>query len=60
MKDQKTEELINYRALSRFITGGELNITRNNIPKKYKYKVRLLHLFIEMWQKLIVEEKPKL
>ena len=50
-------DLINYRALSRYLSGGETNIRKEHIPNKYKYKVRLLMFFIEMWVNLMNEDK---
>ena len=53
------EELINFRALSRHLTGKPTNIHAGNVPKKYAYKVRLLVFFIDMWLSLIkVEDEP--
>jgi len=49
-------EIINYRALSRYLTGGETNIHRNHTPNKYKLKMKLLMYFIDMWSKLIKED----
>ena len=60
MKTIKPEELINFRALSRFLTGKPTNIHSGKIPRIYKYKVRLLFFFIDIWMKAIEIEKPKI
>jgi hypothetical protein len=55
----KPEEIVNFRALSRYLTGKDTNIHSGNIPKKYTYKVRLLFFFIEIWMKAIqLDDKP--
>lgn len=52
-------ELINFRALSRHLTGKPTNITHAKTPDKYTYKVRLLFFFIEIWMNAIkLDEKP--
>lgn len=53
------EDLINFRALSRLLTGKPTNIHSKHIPGKYTYKVRLLFFFIEIWMNAIkLDEKP--
>ncbi len=54
----EAKELINFRALSRHLTGKDTNIHSGNIPKKYTYKVRLLYFFIDIWMNAIELEKP--
>jgi hypothetical protein len=55
----KPEDLINFRALSRYLSGKDTNIHSGKIPKKYTYKVRLLFFFIEIWMKAIdIDDKP--
>ena len=52
------QELINFRALSRYLSGKDTNIHSGKIPKKYTYKVRLLFFFIDIWMNAIKLEKP--
>jgi len=52
----KPNELIKYRALSRYLSKGDTNIRSNNVPKKYKRKVDVLLFFIDMWVKLVENE----
>jgi len=53
------KELINFRALSRLLTGKPTNIHSGKIPGIYTYKVRLLFFFIEIWMNAIkLDEKP--
>ena len=46
---KKEDELINWRALSRFLIGGSEGIRSNAIPKKHQEKVNELQKFIKGW-----------
>ena len=48
-KDFNLDQLINWRALSRFLIGGSEGIRSNAIPKKHQEKVEKLRTFIKGW-----------
>ena len=39
---KKTFDILNFRDISRYLAGGDLNITRVNIPKKYSKEMNVL------------------
>lgn len=50
-------KIINWRELSRLLSGNEQNIRQNNIPKKYQKQVDLLLTFIDVWVKWLEKSK---
>lgn len=62
-------DIINFRGLSRMLAGGELNITRDIIPKRYAIEVHrmlkaneraLKNIFSQRHQKAMREKKKEL
>lgn len=47
------EDLINWKELSRTLSGNETSISRNRIPKKYQSKVDSLIETLKAWEKNI-------
>lgn len=45
------EDLINWKELSRTLSGNETSISRNRIPKKYQGKVDSLIETLKDWKK---------
>lgn len=46
------EDLINWKELSRILSGNETSISRNRIPKKYQNKVDSLIETLKAWKKI--------
>lgn len=44
------KNLINWKEVSRQLTGGETNISRNRIPKKYQSKIDALLEKVKEWK----------
>jgi hypothetical protein len=43
------KDLINWKALSRYLAGNDTSVSRNRCPKKYQEKVNSLIDHIEQW-----------
>jgi len=58
-----TKKIINYRCVSRILTGSDHVIRSNYVPKKYQNQVSKLEDKIESWVKLneaIKKAKPNM
>lgn len=51
-----SKDIINWRALSRALTGKDLNIRSKRIPKKYQRVVGKLLVLIDWWLKKYGDE----
>ena len=49
------ENLINWKELSRKLSGNQTSVTRNRIPKKYQSKVDSLIECLNVWEKELPE-----
>jgi hypothetical protein len=55
------EDLINWKALSRYLAGNDTSVSRTRCPKKYQGNVDSLITHLKAWQEKIKEkdDKPK-
>jgi len=46
-----SKDLIKWSELSRTLSGSDNSIRKNNIPKKYKRKVKRLMYILSIWER---------
>ena len=52
----KTENLINWSALSTKLSGNPYGIRKNGYPKKYNIAIKELIVMLETWEKVYLKE----